>query len=245
MGEPLILDRVTLLADVAEIVSRSHDLDETLSNVVELVAKRLDTDVCSLYLAGSDLEMLRLSATVGLHKDAVGRVELRLDEGLVGLAAERREPVVFERAREHPRYKYFPETGEERFESLMAAPLIVRGRALGVLSVQTRVRRHFDQSDVHTLQTCAQLIAPVVLNAQMISAAEMTDEERALDNITLARSGVPIAGARQPRAERNVELRGIATARGIAIGPVHKLAGAIDLESIEYTPSPDDPGGAA
>jgi phosphotransferase system enzyme I (PtsP) len=239
MGEPLILDRVTLLADVAEIVSRSHDLDETLSNVVELVAKRLDTDVCSLYLAGSDLEMLRLSATVGLHKDAVGRVELRLDEGLVGLAAERREPVVFERAREHPRYKYFPETGEERFESLMAAPLIVRGRALGVLSVQTRVRRHFDQSDVHTLQTCAQLIAPVVLNAQMISAAEMTDEEQALDNITLARSGVPIAGARQPRAERNVELRGIATARGIAIGPVHKLAGAIDLDSIEYTPSPD------
>ena len=56
----VIPDRVTLLADVAEIVSRSHDLDETLSNVVDLVAKRLDADVCSIYLlAGADLKAPR------------------------------------------------------------------------------------------------------------------------------------------------------------------------------------------
>ena len=53
-GGIVIPDRVTLLADVAEIVSRSHDLNETLSNVVELVAKRLDADACSLYLCGTD-----------------------------------------------------------------------------------------------------------------------------------------------------------------------------------------------
>jgi phosphotransferase system enzyme I (PtsP) len=225
---------------VAEIVSRSHDLDETLSNVVELVAKRLDTDVCSLYLTGSDLSRLRLRATVGLHKDAVGRVELQLDEGLVGLAAERLEPVVIEHARQHPRYKYFPETGEERFETLMAAPLMVRGRPIGVLAVQTRVPRHFEQSDVETLQTCAQLIAPVVVNAQMISAAEQSEEERALDNATLARSGVRLAGSRPSRPERNMEFRGIGAARGVAIGPVHKLTVYADFERIRYAPS-DDP----
>jgi len=235
-GDSAIPDRVTLLADVAEIVSRSHDLNETLSNVVDLVAKRLDTDVCSLYLCGSDLTRLVLRATVGLHRDAVGRVELRLDEGLVGLAAERKAPVVIEHAREHPRYKYFPETGEERFESLMAAPLIVRGKAMGVLAVQTSVRRHFEQSDVDTLQTCAQLLAPVVVNAQMLSAVAQTPEERALDNATLALSGVPIAGTPKTRPDRNVELRGSGTARGIAIGPIHKL-GPIDLDRLKYRPS--------
>ena len=97
-GSP-IPDRVTLLADVAEVVSRSHDLDETLANVVDLVAKRLDADVCSLYLTGTDLSLLVLRATVGLRREAVGRVHLRLDEGLVGLAAERKQPVVIERAR--------------------------------------------------------------------------------------------------------------------------------------------------
>ena len=69
-----IPDRVTLLADVAEIVSRSHDLSETLDNVVDLVAKRLDADACSIYLIEADMRKLTLSATIGLNREAVGRV---------------------------------------------------------------------------------------------------------------------------------------------------------------------------
>jgi phosphotransferase system enzyme I (PtsP) len=202
---------------------------------VDLVAKRLDADACSLYLCNSDLSQLVLRATVGLHRDAVHRVVLRPDEGLVGLAAERKAPVVIERAREHPRYKYFPETGEERFESLMAAPLIVRGVANGVLTVQTTVPRHFDQGDIETLVTCAQLLTPVVVNAQMLQAVSQSDEERAQDNARLERSGVPIAGRRTQRDQRSLELSGISTARGIAIGTVHKLG--VDLAHIQYVPS--------
>ena len=184
-------------------MSRSHDLDETLSNVVDLVAKRLDADVCSLYLCGSDLSKLVLSATVGLHREAVGRVELNLDEGLVGLAAERKAPVVIERASEHPRYKYFPETGEERFESLMAAPLIVRGMAMGVLTVQTTVRRHFDQGDVDTLVTCAQLLTPVVVNA----LTERLDVVHEQPEVSL-RNVLPVwhRGARQAAVQRSEEV---------------------------------------
>jgi phosphotransferase system enzyme I (PtsP) len=237
-GSP-IPDRVTLLADVAEVVARSHDLDETLANVVDLVAKRLDADVCSLYLTATDLSLLVLRATVGLRRESVGRVKLRLDEGLVGLAAERQQPVVIEHAREHPRYKYFPETGEEQFETLMAAPLIVRGIAVGVLVVQTREARHFDQGDVDTLQTCAQLIAPVVVNAQLLSIVGQSPEERARYDAQLALSGVPIAQARASRPEKNAELAGIPTARGVAIGPVFRLPDPLDLSRLDYAPSPD------
>ena len=224
---------------MAEVVSRSHDLDETLANVVDLVAKRLDADVCSLYLTGTDLSLLVLRATVGLRREAVGRVHLRLDEGLVGLAAERKQPVVIERAREHPRYKYFPETGEEQFETLMAAPLIVRGVAVGVLVVQTRDARHFDKGDIDTLQTCAQLIAPVVVNAQLLSIVGQSPEERARGDAELALSGVRFARSGPPRPERNAELEGIPTARGIAIGPIFRLPDPLDLSSLEYTPRSD------
>jgi len=207
--------------------------------VVDLVAKRLDADVCSLYLTGSDLSVLVLRATVGLRRESVGRVHLRRDEGLVGLAAERRQPVVIERAREHPRYKYFPETGEEQFETLMAAPLIVRGVPVGVLVVQTRDARHFDKSDVDTLQTCAQLIAPVVVNAQLLSSVGQSPEERDRSDAELVLAGVPLAHETPPRPERNAELSGIPTARGIAIGPVFRLPDPIDLASLEYTPRAD------
>jgi len=233
-----IFDRVTLLADVAELVSRSHDLDETLSNVVDLVAKRLDADVCSVYLASSDFRFLTLSATKGLHGESVGRVQLAFGEGLVGRAADRREPVVIEQAQEHPQYKYFPETGEEAFASLMAAPLMVRGVPIGVLTVQTRVARKFDDADVHILKTCAQLIAPVVVNAQLLATVGQSEEERDRIDAQLASSGIPVATKRTPRAE-SVEVRGIPTARGIAIGPIYRLEDPLDLAHMDYTPNPD------
>jgi phosphotransferase system enzyme I (PtsP) len=225
---------------VAEIVSRSHDLDETLNNVVELVAKRLDADACSIYLVGSaDMRHLVLSATIGLHRGAVGSVELPIGQGLVGTAAETRRPVVVEHAREHPRFRYFPETGEERFESMMAVPLIVRGVTIGVLAVQTIVPRRFDEHDVHIFQTCAQLIAPVVINARLLSLVGESEEERARANQALARSGIPVLGVDAARPERNVEFRGLATSRGIAIGPIYHLEDPIDLAGLDYTPNPE------
>jgi phosphotransferase system enzyme I (PtsP) len=227
------------LADVAEIVSRSHDLDETLGNVVDLVAKRLDADACSVYLTGGDLRHLTLSATIGLNRESVGVVELPYGEGLVGLAAKTRQPVVSLNAREHPHYKYFPETGEERFESLMAAPLVVRGTTIGVLVVQTREPREFDRHDVEIFQTCAHLIAPIVINARLLALVGQSAEDAARSNAALEHSGIPVSRPAPTRPDRNAEYRGIATSRGIAIGPVYRLPTPADLAHVEYTPSSD------
>jgi len=227
------------LADVAEIISRSHDLKETLSNVVDLVAKRLDGDACSVYLTGRDLRHLVLSATIGLNREAIRGVRLPFGEGLVGLAAETRRSIVSKHAREHPNYRYFPETGEERFESLMAAPLVVRGTTIGVLVVQTREPREFDRRDVESFQTCAQLIAPVVMNAQLLALVDESAEDTARGRDALARSGIPVPGTGLERPERNVEYRGIPTSPGIAIGPVYHLPEPADLLNLEYTPSSD------
>ena len=234
-----MLDRVTLLADVAEIVSRSHDLDETLSNVVDLVGKRLDADACSVYLTGGDLRHLTLSATIGLNRESVGVVRLPYGKGLVGLAAKTRQPVVSSHAREHPDYQYFPETGEERFESLMAAPLVVRSTTIGVLVVQTREPREFDRHDVGIFQTCAQLIAPVVINARLLALVGQSPEERDKSSETLAHSGLLIPHGIPERPDANVEFRGIPTSRGIAIGPIYRLPDQPDFSELDYTPNPD------
>ncbi|MCG8588480.1 MAG: phosphoenolpyruvate--protein phosphotransferase [Proteobacteria bacterium] len=224
---PPIPDRVSLLADVAEIVSRSHDLQETLANVIDLVGKRLDADVCSIYLTEPDLRTLTLSATIGLDPECVGQVQLAFGEGLVGAAAERRETVAIETALDDPRSRYFPETGEERYASLLAAPLIVQGVTIGVLVIQTLESRRFDPQDIGLLQTCAQLLAPVVINARLIALAASPAGERTRPEADSGgRSGT-------------LELRGIPTMRGVAIGPVYRLEDPIDLARLDYEPSSD------
>ncbi|UCE86645.1 MAG: phosphoenolpyruvate--protein phosphotransferase, partial [Deltaproteobacteria bacterium] len=221
---------------MAGLVGRSHDLDETLDNVVDLVARRMKADVCSVYLSTPDLKYLTLSATRGLAPEAVRRVRIQFSEGLVGLAAEQGKPVAIEHAREHPRFRYFPETGEERYASLMAAPLIVRDVPIGVLVVQSERPRRFTQGEIELLQTCAQLIAPIVMNARLLALGGQPAEERAR---TLAHMGVPATGARAAEVS-NILLRGAPASRGIAIGPVYRLEDSFDLADLDYTPR-DDP----
>lgn len=229
-----------MLADVAEIVSRSHDLEETLANVTDLVSKRLDADVCSIYSADVQRQTLRLASTIGLDAEAVGRVELPIGDGLVGLAASRGKPIAIEHAKADPHYRYFPETGEERFESLLAAPLIVQGVVIGVIVIQTVESRSFDESDIELLQTCASLVSPVVANAQLLALMSSGDEEGVdVGNLIAEASGISSRVSAAPRSEKNFTLRGLATARGVAIGPIYRMDKPAPLERMSYRPGDD------
>jgi len=238
-----ITDRISLLADVAEIVSRSHDLAQTLANVTALVVKRLDADVCSIYTIDAEQQKLILASTIGLDAVAVGSVEMPIGEGLVGLAAERGEPIAIEFAREHPSYRYFPETGEERFTSLLAAPLVVQSAVIGVIVIQTVEARRFDEPDIELLQTCASLLAPVVVNAQLLDLMASGEDYRGHIVARIADAGERRSRGgstrRGPRQDKNVTLRGLATARGVAIGPIFRMDRQTDLDKIEYVPAPD------
>ena len=205
--------------------------------MVDLVGKRLDADACSIYLVEADVTQLTLSATNGLNRESIGRVRLPVGEGLVGLAAAQRAPVVCDDAEKHPSYKYFRETGEERFTSLMAAPLLVKNVTVGVLVVQTIEQRRFEPFEVDVLQTCAQLISPVVMNARLLSMVDDSEDTIERTSVELASHGIPIARGPTPRAEQNVELKGLGTSRGIAIGPIYRMENPLDLAKLEYEPS--------
>jgi len=161
-------------------------------------------------------------------------VSLPHGEGLVGLAATTGQPVVTPHAREHPRYKYFPQTGEERFESFMAVPMIVRGATIGVLAVQTIEPREFDSNEVEIFRTCAQLIAPVVINARLLALVGVSDGEA-----SLAAERSALEQRAPDRDKQNIEYRGIPTSRGIAIGTIYQLDTPLKLEQLHYAPSPD------
>jgi len=99
------------LEEISRLVSHSGNPAETLTNIVQLIHRRFATDVCSVYLLEPDRTTLVLAATIGLRLESVGRIRMRLDEGLVGLVGEEMRPQVVEDATKHPRFKYFREAG--------------------------------------------------------------------------------------------------------------------------------------
>ena len=150
------------LDEIGRLVSNSGNPSETLTNIVDLIQRRFETDVCSVYLLEPDRATLVLAATVGLRAESVGRVRMRLNEGLTGLVGESMQPLVVEDATRHPRFKYFREAGEDPYHSFLGVPLVDRGLLQGTLIVQTVEPRVFDQGEVRMLATAGAQLGSIV-----------------------------------------------------------------------------------
>ncbi|HEY1599457.1 MAG TPA: alpha-glucan family phosphorylase [Pirellulales bacterium] len=153
---------------ISQLVSRSGDPADTLANVVQLIQQQFQTDVCSIYLIKPDRANLVLAATVGLRPESVGRVSMKLNEGLTGLAAEQLRPIVVDDAPRHPRFKYFAEAGEEPYRSFVGVPLLDQGVIQGVLVVQTRETRTFSREETAMMVVAASQVAPIVSEARTL-----------------------------------------------------------------------------
>jgi starch phosphorylase len=169
---------VLTLEEISNLAAEGGKPADTLMNVVGLIAKRFRTDVCSAYLLEPDRSNVVLAATVGLHPSCIGTLRMPLSEGLTGLVAEQVKPVAVEDARNHPRFKYFIEAGEDDYHSFLGVPLIDRGVLQGVLVVQTREPRNFRKHDIRMLTEAANQVAPVVSEARSMDRFIAPVQER-------------------------------------------------------------------
>ncbi|MBI4603009.1 MAG: GAF domain-containing protein, partial [Planctomycetes bacterium] len=147
------------------VIQRSHSLTEILDNAVKLIAREMGTDVCSIYLIDPKDHRLRLMATQGLDKAALGKVALAVGEGLTGCVVKEMRFLAVEDAASHPGFRYFPETKEEQFHSFLGVPLAIRNRPVGAMVVQTRERRSYSREEVQTLTAIAGQLVGLVENA--------------------------------------------------------------------------------
>ena len=172
------LPHLTILEDISTLISHSHDLQDTLDNIVAIVADRMGTEVCSIYIFDQRRSRLTLSATMGLDKESVGKVSMGIGEGITGLVIERMKPVMVEDTLAHPRYKYFPETHEEHFHSFLGVPIIEKKTPLGVLVVQTSRRRKFARDEIRLLTTISAQVGSIFVQARLADSLKTKEQER-------------------------------------------------------------------
>jgi len=173
-----VANYVLTLEEIKDLAKESGKPAEILMNVVALIAKRFETDVCSAYLLEPDRANLVLAATVGLRPQCIGTLRMAIQEGLTGLVAEQVRPVAVEEVKTHPRFKYFSESGEEAYQSFLGVPLIDRGVLQGVLVVQTVEARAFREEEIRMLVEAAAQVAPVVSEARTLDRFIAPAQER-------------------------------------------------------------------
>ena len=169
---------VLTLEEIANLAKESGKPAETLMNVVALIARRFQTDVCSAYLLEPDRANLVLAATLGLRPQCVGVLRMSIHEGLAGLVAEEVRPVAVAQGKNHPRFKYFREAGEDDYQSFLGVPIIDRGILQGVLVVQTVEARSFREEEIRALVDAAAQVAPIVSEARHLDRFIAPTQER-------------------------------------------------------------------
>ena len=200
------------LRRIIQEVNAARDLQQALNIIVKRVQAEMKVDVCSIYLAHNSTRELVLMATEGLNAESVGKVRLNWDQGLTGLVAERAEPVNEDDAPHHPRYRYFEETGEERYPAFLGVPIIHHRTIHGVLIVQSRVAAKFDEDQVTFLVTIAAQLAGAIAHAEASGDIEVL--------------------LKQDRVEDHRPLQGLPGAPGVAVGTIVVVSAVADIDNV-------------
>ncbi|MFT0212292.1 phosphoenolpyruvate--protein phosphotransferase [Pseudomonas sp. F1_0610] len=200
------------LRKISQEVNEAKDLPGALAIIVDQVREAMHSHVCSVYLRDPKTKRYVLMATEGLNKRSVGKVSLAEHEGLVGLVASESETLSLEDATSHPNYRYFAETGEERFSSFLGTPIIHHRKVLGVLVVQQRERRQFDEGDEAFLITMSAQLSGVIAHA------EATGSIRGIDQ--------------QGKGVQEARFSGVSGAPGAAIGKAVVILPMADLDVV-------------
>ncbi len=186
-----------LLRRLRQVMAEPGDGQQRLDKITRVIATNMVAEVCSIYLR-RDARTLELCATEGLRKDAVHKARLRLGEGLVGLIAQRAEPLSTNDAPNAPGFQFIPETGEEIYRAFAGVPIQRLGKILGVLVVQNTASRTYAEDEIDALEVVAMVIAE------------------------MAESGALTAGRDIDLAHRGPHVtRALGAAEGAAIGPAH------------------------
>ena len=187
------------LRRIVQDVGAAPDLPSALAITVNRIRAAMNVAACTVYLADEDNQAHVLMATAGLNPQAVGRVRLNREQGLIGLVAERQEPVNVADAPRHPRFYPVCEICEDGYHAFLGVPLIQYRRVLGVLTVQDSATRLCHAEEVDFLVTIAAQLASI-LNHAILSGA--TQE------------------LLNPQNTQTRALQGVAGASGVAMGAI-------------------------
>src|SRR5579871_2968064 len=162
--------QLRLFQKVSRFMVKEMSLQEILQGIVSLIVEFMECDSCLVYLL--DRNELVLCASNTPHPSTIGKVRLRLSEGLTGwVARERRLLAISRESYKDPRFKYFGDLPEDTFEAFLSAPVIARNRVVGVINVQHRSPHQHTGSELEVLTTVGELVGCVLVLARMPPSA--------------------------------------------------------------------------
>lgn len=158
---------LTTLRRIVLEFTQNSELQSALEHMVVQVKNALNTDCCSVYLANHHQQHFLLMASDGLAKKSLGQTTVSFSEGLIGLVSQREEPINIANASTHQHFIHAPEVEEDDFHAFLGTPIIHQRKVLGVLSIQQKKARNFNENEEAFLVTLSAQLAHALVDAEV------------------------------------------------------------------------------
>ncbi|MBI4904017.1 MAG: GAF domain-containing protein [Acidobacteria bacterium] len=162
--------QLRLFQKISRFMVRELSLQDVLKGIVDMIVEFMGCDSCLIYLIdGSELV---LCASNTPHPSTIGKVKLKLSEGITGwVARERRMVAISREANRDSRFKFFSDLPEDTFEAILSVPVIARNRVVGVINVQHRGPHMHTGGEMETLTTIGEQVGCLLVLARMSAQA--------------------------------------------------------------------------
>lgn len=159
-----------ILRRIVDITSSELDLDLVLKEIVKIVTEMVSADSVFIYLVDDKHENLVLLASKTPHSKELGKINLKIGEGITGWVAKESKPVAIKKnAYQDPRFKSFDVLPEDRYEAFLSAPIVYKNKTIGVVNVQHKKPHDYSPSTINLMNTVAKQVGGVIESGRMYS----------------------------------------------------------------------------
>jgi putative methionine-R-sulfoxide reductase with GAF domain len=165
---------IITVEEISMLVSADSDLPQVLQQIVEKVAAQLHVNVCSIYLMEG--EELVLAATYGFDPVFIGKIRMKVGEGITGTVARDKEGIILSHASQDPRYRHFPELREKKYNSMLSFPIMDKNHVYGVINYNSISMKTFHDDNLYFISIINNLILAAIKHRQEMASEKYPDK---------------------------------------------------------------------
>jgi len=177
MNKPSSKEYLTALNRISKAITSDLYLEDILKLIVNLTANIMHAKICALWLLDDKQDELKIRATQAMSHEYLRERSMKMGEGIIGLVAKERKPIVIEDVNKDTRYKEKSLAQKENLVSMLSVPMLVKNRVIGVINLYTTSTYQFTQKDIDLVSTIANQAAVAIENTELIVKTKVIQEE--------------------------------------------------------------------
>ena len=189
---------LTVLNEISREITSILDLDDLLERIGLLLKRVIDFQMFTILLWNERTEQFEHRFSTRYGERVTRERSVELGRGIIGTAAQQREPILSPDVRKDSRYLAVnPETRSE-----LSVPLIYKGEVIGVIDLEHTRVNYYNEDHVRTLSTLAAQVAISIANARLYQRIH-EEEQRMERDLEMARKvQLRLMPSRPPKLER-------------------------------------------